>query len=423
MPTVNFYLKDPSAKADTLVYLQMRYQGNKFVYSCKFSVDPKNWDSKKQLVKSRSATDESGLIHLNTRLKEMREVCLKAFNNESAHGVPKNAALKKHLDQYMGTTQKSGPTLFGLIEDMISGNIGGKKSAGTIKTYQTALLHLKNFAKAEKFDVDFDTVSMAFRDKYIKFLSRSRKIDGVTYQALSPNSISKELKNVATFMNMGLECDYTTNRWFKKKGFRKREDSTDAVYLTDAELRKLFKIDFSGDKRMEEVRDFFVFCSFVGLRYSDARNVNAENIVTINGDKFIKIKSQKTNHQVTIPCNDIVLKIFKKYSANKNHLPRTYSNQKFNDHLKEMGERAGLTEIGRLASDLKKPLYECLTSHTARRSFATNWYLEGMDVRTIMAVTGHSTVASFEKYIKVTRDQHAIKMGEYMKSKRKLKAV
>ena len=124
-----------------------------------------------------------------------------------------------------------------------------------------------------------------------------------------------------------------------------------------------------------------------------------------------------------IPCNDVVLSIFKKYEANANRLPPSISNQKYNKYLREVCELAGLTETGRLASDLNKPLYECISSHTARRNFATNCYLAGMDSRMIMAVTGHSTEKSFEKYIKVTREETAKRMAQHMKMDRSKKAM
>src|SRR5687768_12128792 len=126
MPTVNFYLKDPNITGSRLVYLQLRYHGQKFVYSCKFSVDPKNWDDKKQLVKSKSQTDTSGLVHLNTRLKEMKEICEHAYNVESAKGIPTKTQLKPYLDAYMhqniskDEVKRGGPTLFGLIDDFIA---------------------------------------------------------------------------------------------------------------------------------------------------------------------------------------------------------------------------------------------------------------------------------------------------------------
>lgn len=434
MPTINFYLKKPDTqksksgkkeegkKATSLVYLQMRYHGEKFVYSCKFSVDPKDWDEKKQLVKTKSATEANGMIHLNTRLKEMKDILSQAYNIESANGVPSNSQLKPYLDAYMfknkspkGKAVRTGPTLFKLIDEFISGDIGDKKTPGTINTYKTAKKHLVNFQERENYSVDFDTINLEFKYKYVKYLSKSHGTGKKKEKALSPNSIAKEIKNVRTFMNMAVELGYTTNLAYKSKKFGVKSEETDAIYLTEKELRRLYKFDFSDNKRLEAVRDLFVFSSFVGLRYSDASNIKPENIVKIDGEHFLKVVTQKTGRPVTVPCNDVVLSIFKKYSHNKNHLPPSTTNQQFNRYLKEMGEIAGLTETGRLASDVTLPLYQCLTSHTARRNFATNCYLAGMDTRMIMAITGHSTEKSFMAYLKVSSEEYAKKMSEHMK--------
>jgi integrase len=432
MPTVNFYRKKCEEGSDSLVYLQMKYHGQKFVYSCKFNVSSRNWDEKKQLVKERSATTNSGKIHLNTRLKDMREVCTKAFNIESEKGIPTNTQLKKHLDAYMyqNTNRerkvKEGPTLYGLINKFITGEIGDKKSEATITTYRTTLKHLQNFEKKENYHIDFDTITLEFKYKFAKFLSKEKRIDNITYKALSQNSIKKEIKNVRTFMNMAVELGYTTNLAFKSKKFGVKEVDTVAVYLTENELRKLYDFDFTANKRLEGVRDLFVFSSFVGLRYSDANNLKPENIITMEGENYIKVIAKKTGIPVTIPCNDIVLKIFKKYAHRPNKLPPSISNQKYNNYLKELCETAGLTETGRLHNDLAKPLFSCISAHTARRNFATNCSLSGMDSRMIMAITGHKTEKSFEKYLKMSREETAKKMAQHMKvefSKRILKAV
>ena len=57
---------------------------------------------------------------------------------------------------------------------------------------------------------------------------------------------------------------------------------------------------------------------------------------------------------------------------------------------------------------IKKPKYEFITSHTARRSFATNEYMaKGLNVRDIMAITSHKTEKSFYKYIRQTPKENA----------------
>ena len=47
------------------------------------------------------------------------------------------------------------------------------------------------------------------------------------------------------------------------------------------------------------------------------------------------------------------------------------------------------------------PKYELITSHTCRRSFASNWYGK-LPNSAIMAATGHSKEEDFLRYIKVT---------------------
>ena len=56
--------------------------------------------------------------------------------------------------------------------------------------------------------------------------------------------------------------------------------------------------------------------------------------------------------------------------------------------------------------------WQLVSSHTGRRSFASNAYSMGIPAVTIMAITGHKTEAAFLKYIKITKEQHAKKMAE-----------
>jgi integrase len=85
------------------------------------------------------------------------------------------------------------------------------------------------------------------------------------------------------------------------------------------------------------------------------------------------------------------------------------------NYIKEAAALTGLTERGRLTSDLGKPLNECISSHTARRSFATNLYLDGFPVIDIMKITGHKTEAAFLGYIKVSKLDTAKRLSRHHK--------
>jgi len=125
--------------------------------------------------------------------------------------------------------------------------------------------------------------------------------------------------------------------------------------------------------------------------------------------------TQKTRELVIIPANPIVLEIFKKYEKNDHRLPRSISNQKFNEYVKNACETAGLVEKGRLSKEPEKPLFSCISSHMARRSFATNLYLEGFPTIDLMKITGHKTEKVFLKYIRVSKLDTAKRLNEHIK--------
>src|SRR4029079_15249694 len=103
---------------------------------------------------------------------------------------------------------------------------------------------------------------------------------------------------------------------------------------------------------------------------------------------------------------------------------------KFNTYLKDVcqivpslkgTESKTTTRSGRkITVNMSK--WEMVSSHTARRSFATNEYLNGTSTLTIMAVTGHKTEKSFLKYIKVSRKEEAERMKDHWE-KREAKLI
>ncbi len=120
-------------------------------------------------------------------------------------------------------------------------------------------------------------------------------------------------------------------------------------------MQKKFSI-----KRLEQVRDIYVFSCFTGLAYVDVRNLRAKDITTSFDDKLWIIKKrQKTNVQSNILLLDIPKMILKKYS-NKitgGKLLPLITNQRINSDLKEIADVCGIEKI--------------LTFHLARHTFAT----------------------------------------------------
>ena len=153
---------------------------------------------------------------------------------------------------------------------------------------------------------------------------------------------------------------------------------------------------------------------YTGLRFSDIQNLKPENIGI---DGIIKTTAIKTKKQVCIPIGNVTKLILKKYFPK---LPRIYSNQKFNDYLKIIAEQAGLFDEvtithsnGGVHTPYKYKKCDLVSTHTARRSFATNMMLDGVPIGQIMMITGHKTQESFFKYIKIRPNDNAAKLKDH----------
>ena len=87
-------------------------------------------------------------------------------------------------------------------------------------------------------------------------------------------------------------------------------------------------------------------------------------------------------------------------------IPR-FADQYFNRLIKQVCKLTGIDSkvnisktLGGLRVDVIKSKWELVSSHTGRRTFATNKFLEGVPIQLIMAHTGHKTEAVFRQYIK-----------------------
>lgn len=414
MGTINFYLKKAEESTGrSLIYLQFKYRGKKLVYSFGQTIDKKNWNANKQRVKNNRQTSGEGDHILNDLLDGLEEICETSYKAELKNGVPTADKLRGYLTAFVNRNNgkdPDGPNLFKLIDRFIAGEIKNKgrvKSKGTLNNYRAVKKHLQDFQVKSRSKVDFDSVSLDFFYKYTTFLKDQAE--------LSNNTIAKDIRILKVFMGEAVDLGYTNNNQFRHKKFSYEEDETDAVYLTDKEIHRLFNHKFEN-KKLDQVKDLFVFGCCVGLRFSDYAHVKPENIVKVDGEDFIKIITQKTGELVIIPTNPIVLEIFEKYKENHNRLPRSISNQKFNNYIKDACKEAGLEEKGRLSTAPKLELWQSISSHTCRRSFATNLYLEGFPVLEIMKVTGHKTEKAFYKYIRHSKLDSAMRLNAHIKT-------
>ena len=214
---------------------------------------------------------------------------------------------------------------------------------------------------------------------------------------------------------------------FKSTKFKILSEEAESIYLTEEEILLLFNLDLSQNRKLETVRDLFIVGCYTGLRFSDFTQIKKENIK----DGFISIRTQKTDKPVVIPIHWTIQQILDKYcNENENSLPRAISNQKMNEYLKEIGKKAEIKEMvlvtkskGGLKVKSSVQKYELISTHTARRSLATNLFLQGFPSISIMKITGHKSEKAFLKYIKMTPEENAIKLKQFWSEQPKMMVV
>jgi integrase len=301
------------------------------------------------------------------------------------------------------------PTLLNFLESYIKERKSVLKGKGKIfKTLLNHLITYKKWRKKAKFDYEDITLDF-FNDFLIKYLYEKNQF--------ATNYAAKLVDTIRQIMEEAEERGYHSNRTYSSKKFRVSQVEVDNIYLSTTELTKMYEYDLSQNERLERVRDLFIVGCYTGLRFSDFTNIRSEHIVCIEGKYYISLITQKTSQQVTIPMKSCVKDIYEKYG---NQMPKAITNQKMNDYLKELGKLIGLDEKISITSmkggkriDEIIPKHDLISTHTARRSFATNAYKEKIDPMKIMKITGHTTERQFLKYIKVNSEENAQLMAEH----------
>jgi integrase len=345
----------------------------------------------------------------------LEEEITRIYSNYRTNGeVPTPDLLRDRLNVAFERKPAQAPESFlSFIEKYIE-SVKLTKSETTLKGYKNSLRHLQEYnqSRPKSKKIDFHNINLDFYGDYKEYLIR---------KGFVTNTIAKQIKNIKVFMNEATERGINTNLDFRSRRFKVETEETESIYLSEEEIRQIYDLDLSENVRLEKVRDLFIVGCYTGLRFSDFSQIRPENIK--NG--CIQLRTQKTDEVVAVPIHPMVAAVMEKYKGKyPNSLPPANSNQKMNQYLKEIGQLAELnqtevkskrTGVLRVNKTVKK--YELVTTHTARRSFATNLFLAGFPAISIMKITGHRTEKAFMRYIKITPEQNAQKLREFWNQK------
>jgi integrase len=379
-------------------------------------IHPKFWDKRTQRATlNRSAPNHH--IKINAQIDEMTKATVEIYRDFNA-GCISVKDFSQELNYRMKWQPRpiaeeiqTTPTLFEFIDIFIKERAHGKR--GTEKILKTWDAILRDFCLSYyKRLLDYNEINAAFFAAFQKWCYKNRQH--------SINYFHKGSTIIRQFMREAERRKYHTNRDYEF--FAVKRTPTTQIALTFSELEALEKLDLANQPEMEKTRDLFLVGAYTGLRYSEFNRLKPEHIETnSDGIQIISITTQKTGTLVAIPLLPIPKKILEKYSFT----PPSVSDQIMNRRLKALGKLIGVNEdivvintTGGTRKDEVKKRWELLSTHVARRSFATNFYRDGIPASVLMMITGHSTEKQFLQYVKIGVKENATRFAELAEQKK-----
>ncbi|GAB5565169.1 MAG: site-specific integrase [Winogradskyella sp.] len=411
MATTKFVLsKSQSQKKNksNLSMLMLRYSHQKKVtyFTTSKNIEDKYWDTKNQKIK-RSYPGSDRLNILINKLKQKVEDISNGILIQGGNPIPQLVKQIYNQDRQVAL-KKTQYTFFEYAEVFIENSKKHKKD-GTIKTYKTTINRLHDYEKFARVKLDWSSFDIDFYYDLMEYYTEVLR--------LTNNGFGRLIKVLKAILNDATEKGYNTNLKFKHKGFKAVREEVNTIYLNENELKAIINLDLSDNPKLDKVRDLFIVGCYTGLRFSDFSEIKRENII----GNMLKVKTIKTDQWVTIPLLEPVKAVLKKYDHKINCFPKSFINQTMNKHLKEIARRAWINDKvlktrnrGKTRVEESFAKSKLVTTHTARRSFATNMFKRGIPSRVIMAITGHTTERAFTSYIKISRDENAELMLRYL---------
>lgn len=407
MSHYNFYLRENYVNTSGKSHVLIRYyedRKTRVQINTGISISPRHWSKTKNSLKNSSEIPNE-VIEFD-RLRILADTIINHYKTN-----------KKKLtrDRFKQHLLKNDISDFSIQQvefyNELNSFIAEKEHQvvpDVIKDYKSLRKHLLEFDEFTNDTTTFESIDIEFYKSWTNFLA-NHSVKRNNEVGLKNNTIGKQVKNLKAFLNDRVKSKKIPP--IDLKDFKVIQEETDHIYLTKNEIEAISIVETSDDSDEQKVKDFFVIGCLTGLRFSDVIRIKPDYIK--NG--FLELRQKKTSKKVVVPLREKVIDILSRYN---NYSPKVKIND-FNKIIKQLGRKAGIDETTELehkkgnrkvVSRYKK--FELISSHTCRRSFCTNAYLDGIDAHLIMQISGHKTEKAFKRYLKLSSYEAAQKMKE-----------
>lgn len=369
--------KHLNRQGTALVQIEASLNQRKVYFRTNLYLKPEYWDSRRSQVYNHPQADD-----LNTMLYEFILQLQAIELGLWKRGVPATLSLLKDAIVKDKPVNVTFPVF---ARDYV---LSSDRKDSTKENLLTTITVLQDFRSG----LDFKDITYTFLKEFEAYLREKGN---------SVNTIAKHLRQLRTLVNEAINQGYIHADAYPFRKFKIKQEKGRHEFLTPDELRKLENLQVS-DRRLRHVLDAFLFCCYVGLRFSDFCQLSPANFIRVNGKRWLHFKSIKTGVEIRLPLHLLfdgkALAILDRYDISD------FANLGSNSETNK-----ALVELATLAR-LKKHI----TYHTARHTCATLLIHQGVPITTVQKLLGHTSVKTTEIYSEIlsntiVKDLRAVK--------------
>lgn len=415
MATINFRLRSKANKNVSIKVYLSTGRGNLIELNTGFTINPKDWSETTSRPKQNNPQNKV----LSNNLNKLETFIFDSLNNDLSKGVLiDNYWLQNQINNCFERIEKTDTGIVVnhiqyIIDNAHTRKVKGRKDRGIsesrVKGYETFKKLFETYQKEIKKQIHFLDINKTFVDRFTNWLINTQKY--------STNYAGKQIDNLKTVCLDAEKNDIQTNPYTKQiEGFSESNENKFIVTLSFEELEQIRTAKITNPA-YNNARNWLLIGCEIGQRGGDLLKITKNDIRYKSGNMYLDVIQKKTNKDVSIRIAEpYVIDII------ENDFPHEISTQKLNYYIKKVCEIADINEKvegKRLNPNAKKdnpetmrkvldfyPKYELITTHSFRRSFATNYYKK-MPTAILIGITGHSKESLFLEYINKRVDKDA----------------
>lgn len=271
-------------------------------FSTRLTILPERWLSKEYRTLGKTKEEKN----INEMLEQIKVTIKDRYLGYLSRGETVTASKLKNS---MVSLDENSKTLMELCDLFITDYEKLTASRGygmeSLMRYRLAKTRMQEYLVDEYKvrDIALSDINKRFLDRFYLWLCTKKK--------QSNNTATKFIYRCSSIYRVAFD-----NGWVKANPFNSLKlhlDKVDRGYLTKAELARLIQKEFST-KRLDLVRDIFVFSCYTGLSYIDVARLTPEMITEWqDGNLWIQTHRQKTKIAVNVLLLDVPKMIIDKY--------------------------------------------------------------------------------------------------------------